>query len=343
MRPLIFLFVAACAMKSGGEKDASSLSSSSRFERLEEGEDFPISGAQGFDTRFGYLTASENRGDPRSREIRLPVAIVKAKNARKGAAPVLYLAGGPGLSGLNAAAYPGAYPWTDDRDFIVMSQRGTAGAEPVLDCPGIGDALVEARSGDQALAVETARACRQRLVDVGVDLSAYHSAASAADIEDLRKALGVDQLSLYAVSYGTRLALTFARDFPDSVASMVLDAPLPHTARYDDQSVDNFEAALRRVAAACDSQSACHDTYPELEARFFNAIEEAKTSPWFIVDEKGSETRIEARDLARLPRLDRRADVAAAPYWMDAVARRDEAAIVRRLEGAARRRPCRRR
>jgi pimeloyl-ACP methyl ester carboxylesterase len=67
----------------------------------------------------------------------------------------------------------------------------------------------------------------------------------------LRKVLGEDQLALFALSYGTRLALTYARDYPGRVEAMVLDSPLPHSAKYDDAYPANLEAALRRVAALC--------------------------------------------------------------------------------------------
>ena len=57
-----------------------------------------------------------------------------------------------------------------------------------------------------------------------MDLNGYTSAEAADDIEDLRVALGYSQLNLYALSYGTRLALTVARRHPASVRAMVLDS-----------------------------------------------------------------------------------------------------------------------
>ena len=58
------------------------------------------------------------------------------------------------------------------------------------------------------------RACHDRLESQGVDLSAYNSAEIAADVEDLRLALGVERWNLYGWSYGTRIALTFPRTEP---------------------------------------------------------------------------------------------------------------------------------
>ncbi len=60
-----------------------------------------------------------------------------------------------------------------------------------------------------------------------IDLSAYNSTASAADLNDLRLALGYEKLDLYTDSYSTRLALTLMRDHPDSVRNAVLDFTYP--------------------------------------------------------------------------------------------------------------------
>jgi pimeloyl-ACP methyl ester carboxylesterase len=46
------------------------------------------------------------------------------------------------------------------------------------------------------------------------DLTAYNTAASAADVNDLRLALGYEQINLWGGSYGARLALEVMRDYP---------------------------------------------------------------------------------------------------------------------------------
>ena len=51
-----------------------------------------------------------------------------------------------------------------------------------------------------------------KLVAEGVNLAAFNTPESAADIEDLRRALGYERVNLYGISYGTRLALAAMRD-----------------------------------------------------------------------------------------------------------------------------------
>lgn len=89
-----------------------------RFEQ--DSTSFPVAVPSDYRALTGYLVVYENRKRPDGPTIRLPVAVLRARSAQAEPSPVLYLAGGPGSSALNAAAYPGAYPWTTDRDFIVL-------------------------------------------------------------------------------------------------------------------------------------------------------------------------------------------------------------------------------
>ena len=285
-----------------------------RFEPVAEDASFPVSPPAAFDSLRGWLVVAENRADPDSREIRLPVAIVRRGEADPDAAPVLYLAGGPGVSALSAAAYPGAYPWTADRDFIVLGQRGTHDARPALMCPELREA---AESGEDRVAAIAA--CRDRLGAEGVDLTAYHSDASADDIEDLRRVLGIERWSLYGVSYGTRLALAVARRHPGGVAALLLDSPLPPNAIYDDESARNFESRLRAVARDCAGQAACATAFPGLEQRFFERLAAGAAAI------EGAPGPIQAAELAGLVSLDRASGIRRAPLVMDAVARLDPA------------------
>src|SRR5947207_4392356 len=90
------------------------------------------------------LVVPENREQPEGREVRLKVAVLKAKRTA-GAEPVVYLSGGPGDAPLVASS-PGADAlaegdwWTETatlrrrRDVIILSQRGAGGSTPNLDC-----------------------------------------------------------------------------------------------------------------------------------------------------------------------------------------------------------------
>jgi pimeloyl-ACP methyl ester carboxylesterase len=68
------------------------------------------------------------------------------------------------------------------------------------------------------------RACRDRLTTAGIDLAAYNSAESAADLEALRRALGYRQWNLFALSADGVLGLTYMRLFPGGIRSAVVDS-----------------------------------------------------------------------------------------------------------------------
>ncbi len=125
----------------------------------------------------GYLTVPQDRSEPAGRTIRLAVARASATSASPQPDPIVYLVGGPGNSGLLSAPALIEAGWNTDRDVIVLEQRGTLKAEPLLACPELDAhldiAVTLAPTGPDAVAGESAavKACRDRLVAEGWDLS----------------------------------------------------------------------------------------------------------------------------------------------------------------------------
>lgn len=85
----------------------------------------------------GFLTVPENRARPTGRTVRIAVARVRAVAADPARAPLLYLAGGPGGTGLDTAVLRVQEGWNADRDVIFIDQRGHLHAERLLACPEI--------------------------------------------------------------------------------------------------------------------------------------------------------------------------------------------------------------
>ena len=48
---------------------------------------------------------------------------------------------------------------------------------------------------------------RERFLNAGINLAAINTPEIAADMNDIRLALGIEQLNLFGISYGTRPAL----------------------------------------------------------------------------------------------------------------------------------------
>jgi len=200
----------------------------------------------------------------------------------------VHLAGGPGSSSLNVAEYlfnHGLDAILEKRDFILFDQRGTGYSQPRLDCTertSITGTLLERdlTTEEAQVAIQDAfRRCRDRLIAEGRDLSAYNSAASAADLNDLRLALGYEKLNLYAVSYGTRLALTVMRDYPNSVRSAVLDSVYPLQVNLYTTLAPNADRAFNVFFNRCAADSNCSARYPDLHNVFYQLVDQLNANP----------------------------------------------------------------
>jgi pimeloyl-ACP methyl ester carboxylesterase len=137
-----------------------------------------------------------------------------------------------------AADYDDTLP-TAGRDLVLLDQRGTGGSG-LLRCPSLEKRI-------KTSLARAAVACARRL---GVKRSFYTSADSAEDIEALRVRLRAPKIALYAVSYGTRVAVEYARRHPDRVERMILDSAIGIDAP-DPLSRDTLRAVPRVLRAVC--------------------------------------------------------------------------------------------
>lgn len=300
---------------------------------------FPVSVPAAFRPTTGYLVVYEDRDRPTGRTVRLPVAILHSRSGRDDLDPVLYLGGGPGAGALRVAQYPGAYPWTEDRSFVIFDQRGTGEAEPSLPCRGLPAARAEERrerAEEGTRQIAAVAACRDRLEARGVSASAYSTPASAADVEDLRRVLGVDRWALYGVSYGTRLALAVLREAPETVSAALLDSVLPPQADYDAEAARHVDAAIGLVVRDCAASGACAAAYPDLRARFDAALADAEADPLRVPAPTADgpvDLLLDGADLAGLVDTSTPWGIAATPRLLDGIARRDTAVVRPETEG----------
>ena len=122
------------------------------------------------------------------------------------------------------------------------------------------------------------RKCRNDLEDIA-DLSAYNSAESAADVRDLRTALGYDEVNLWGGSYGTRLGLEVMRRYPEGIRSVVLDAVYPPDVDLYVSAPANFRRALERLFESCAANRVCNQAHPDLRNVFFETVERLDEHP----------------------------------------------------------------
>ncbi|MBK8900440.1 MAG: alpha/beta fold hydrolase [Anaerolineaceae bacterium] len=243
----------------------------------------------GREVECGYLTVPENRSDlDNGRTVRLHVAIFASESDSPDPDPILYLEGGPGGDALETVPLVFEMrfaPFLANHTFIMFDQRGTGYSEPSLACPELVDLTLETLDEDltleegQALQLEGLSACRDRLLAEGVDLTAYNSAESAADVADLRQALGYEAWNLYGISYGTRLAQTIVRDYPEGIRSVILDSAYPLAANLQTETAFNADRAFSVFFAGCAADEACAAAYPDLAQVFADLVDELNENP----------------------------------------------------------------
>lgn len=251
----------------------------------------------GWRVESGYLTVPEARsvasgwrGD--EHVVRLYVTIVRSNNPLPKPDPVVLLSGGPGNSSRGMLESEERSSFRDavlaERDLIAFDQRGTGASDPVLDCPEAAGAQftsILAREDSHTRRerfVSAALACRERLQTSGVNLKAFNTIESAADIDDLRRALGYDRINLYGISYGTRLALVAMRDKPEGLRSVVLDSTVPvQVSQYADSTANtaySFDLLFDRVAA--DPRAA--EAFPSLRRVFHDTVARLNANPDWV-------------------------------------------------------------
>lgn len=254
--------------------------------------DCPIAPIEGVTIDCGYLTVAESRRNVESPYIRLAVAVLRSPNPDKAPDPVLFLAGGPGEAALAIAPdiFLGAQSILAKRDIILLDQRGTGYSRPRLDCSfgqttTGGDVPMGAlqAAGERPAVlqqqVDVLSACGEQYRRAGIDLAAYNSIENAADLEDLRRALGYGQWNLYGNSYGTRLGLTAMQYRPDTIRSAVLDSLSPPQVSNFPDTFASFSRSLELLFAGCAAEPACNDAYPDLASTYDSLIPRLNIAP----------------------------------------------------------------
>ncbi len=179
------------------------------------------------EVEFCRFKVPENRNKVNGKMIEL--AFVRFKgNYENSGSPIIYLVGGPGLSGIEIAKYDCFELFMAMREFgdvIALDQRGTGQSKPNLQCAGYLDLPLDKPLTRESFIKEESeklKICAESWKKKGVDISAYNTIENAEDINDLRKAIGAEKVSLWGISYGTHLALEMIRRYGKYVDRAIL-------------------------------------------------------------------------------------------------------------------------
>jgi pimeloyl-ACP methyl ester carboxylesterase len=258
--------------------------------------DIPDGFVAGESVRCGVVQVPQSRTRPDLPPLSLPVAVLTAPTADAGATPLIYLAGGPGGSGLEEVSLgfldsPLGQTLVRQRPVIAFDQRGTGRSLPSLSCtmmPMVDTDAVSIMKGAQAPTIERVLACREELEQRGVDLASFNTTETSHDVRDIIHALGYEQAILMGTSYGTTGVLFTLRNHPEVVESAILDgvAPPQWLDGYEEDVLeDEADLAFRRFLRDCERDTVCDAEYPNLREQVDELLARSNERIPIFVDE----------------------------------------------------------
>ena len=260
---------------------------------------YPI--PEGEEIECGYLIVPEDRSDPDGPMIRLHVVNFKSLSNSPEPDPIFVVLGGPGAPGalfnMWFTSEPFGPTFRADRDVIYLEHRGTNFSEPAFYCPELAAdvaELVQMGFGEEiehsAAAVQ---ACAERTRQEDHNLSAYNALAIAADLADLRIALGYDEVNVFGFSYGTVVSMLWMHHYPEGIRSVILDSVAPPNVNWLDMQLEVVDSALNALFEACAADPACDTAYPDLQTVFLTVLAKLREAPVTVAVEDGTGTNHE--------------------------------------------------
>lgn len=156
------------------------------------------------------------------------------------------IAGGPGqASELMISLVDQLLAGANRYDLVAVDQRGTGRSEP-LNCPRLENGDFRWDGNDPATD-NVLTACSNSL---GVARATYNTAEAVEDLEAVRAELGIPKITLFGVSYGTKVAMAYAKAYPQHTQALLLDSVLP-TDMPDAFNLDSIAALRGALLSIC--------------------------------------------------------------------------------------------
>lgn len=171
----------------------------------------------------GTFDVPEDR-ERAGRTISLNIVVLKATGSTPKPDAIVPLQGGPGQGAVYLAGFYARTLATlrEERDIVLVDVRGTGRSNPLACDVAAHESL---GSGD-LLPPAAITGCRKAL-EARADLRHYTTDAIARDLDEVRRAMGIERWNLYGTSYGTRLAQEYIRLVRPHVRTVTLKGIVP--------------------------------------------------------------------------------------------------------------------
>jgi pimeloyl-ACP methyl ester carboxylesterase len=219
----------------------------------------------------GRYEVFEDRVAKAGRKLSLKIVVYPATGSEKLKDPFWYIPGGPGSSATEDAPYiVNQYrKLRERRDIVFVDQRGT-GESNALNCDFFNSADPQSYFGNY-FPLDDVRKCRAQL-EQNANLKLYTTSIAMDDFDDVRAALGLDQVNLIGGSYGTRAAQVYLRAHGKHVRTAVLHGVSPTNQFMPRDFPQHTERALNGVIDECLTDEKCRGAFPELRAEVKNVL-----------------------------------------------------------------------
>ncbi len=226
----------------------------------------------------GELEVPLNHADPEGETITLFVAKVPALARTAEASAFTFIAGGPGQSSTEGyTSLRGAFERVRrERDILLVDQRGT-GRSNRQNCDS--DDMDEDLDPTSFQPEVMRRVARECLAVLGEDVKYYTTSAAVRDLDKVREAFGYEQLDVYGISYGTRVAQHYLRRYPQHTRTVVIDGVAPVDLPLGPGIATDAQRALDMIFERCVNQSDCHVAFGDIAARFSTLLEKTRDDP----------------------------------------------------------------
>lgn len=228
--------------------------------------------------KCGTLEVFENRASKKGRKIILKIVVVPAQGLEPKKDPLFYIPGGPGSSATEDS--PGVANQfakiREQRDLVFVDQRGTGGSHP-LDCTFYDPNDPQSVLG-YFFPLNDVKKCRQDL-ESKADLTLYTTPIAMDDLDEVRAALGYDQINIFGGSYGTRASLTYLKRHPKTVRTITLQGVVPSGDYVPFDFARRTERALWGVIDECVADTACNTAFPNVRAELKSVLDRLLQGP----------------------------------------------------------------
>ncbi len=261
----VFLFAGLAAPLTAGERT---------LELTPCARNVGVAGAQ-----CGTMEVLEDRSATEGHRIKLKVVLLPSLGREPKPDPLFLLAGGPGMPASELADFAELHlrRIRQSREIVLVDQRGTGELSP-LQCDDINSGSTY-YNFEEEFPYKILRDC---LAGFDADPRHYTTPVAMDDLDDVRAALGYEQINLWGGSYGTRAALIYLRRHPNRTRAVILDGVAPTAIRLPLHLGEDANRALELMLADCEADADCSSSFPKVRQNFRELLDRLRDEPQHV-------------------------------------------------------------